>query len=390
MGIQSASATFARFYVPDEVRGDFWSYIDEKLRAGSFEDLEDGQEQALGFVSWDDLFDASFADNSYHKGEYVAFRFRVDQRTVPGIIKKQYVRRRVEDYRSKNGGKWPSRQERQEIQENVQNWLMNQMMPKPSGCEVVWSPAAKWMLVGATGTKMIDAFLTHFEKHFRTYPIPLYHVNWALHLVPLDGRQQDALASLVAARSPQALYEGRPLGYEFLTWLWFLTESSNGAIQLAEGRQAEVSLGERLALTLPADGKERVICTTQANALHEARTALQQGKLVDELQLFLKIQDNEYFLTLDSFLWAVKGLKTPKQLSDFDNEDAEGKFLEKMYFLEEVSAAMNTLYGLFLTSRLSPAWEADTLPRLKKWMEGTLQEAAGHKADGAAKESVPF
>jgi DNA recombination-dependent growth factor C len=390
MGIQSPSATFVRFYVPEEIGGDFWGYVDEKLRAGSFEDLEAGQEQALGFVSWDDLFDSSFVDNSYHKGEYVAFQFRVDQRSVPAIIKKQYVRRSIEDYRGKNGGKWPSRQERQEIQENVQDWLMNQVMPKPSGCEVVWNPSAKWMLVGATGTKMIDAFLTHFEKHFRIFPVPLFHLHWAFHLVPLDGRQKDALASLVPARSPQAMDEGRPLGYEFLTWLWFLTENTNGLIEIAEGREAEVGLGERLVLTLPADGKERVICTTQANALHEARTALQQGKLVDELQLFLKIQDNEYFFTLDSFLWAVKGLKTPKQLPDFDHEDAEGKFLEKMYFLEEVSSAMNSLYGLFLAKRLSPAWEADTLPRLKKWMGGTLEEIAGRKAEAAAKASVPF
>jgi DNA recombination-dependent growth factor C len=390
MGIQSASSTFVRFYVPDAVSGDFWSYVDEKLRAGSFEDLEAGQEQALGFVSWDDLFDASFADNSYHKGEYLAFQFRVDQRTVPAIIKKQYIRRSIEDYRRKNNGKWPSRQERQEIQENVQDWLMNQVMPKPSGCEVVWNPAAKWMLVGATGTKMIDAFLTHFEKHFHIYPVPLYHVHWALNLVPLDGSQKDTLASLVSDRSPQAMYEGRPLGYEFLTWLWFLTESTNGVVDLGEGRQTEVSLGERLVLTLPADGKERVICTTQANALHEARTALQQGKLVDELQLFLKIQDNEYFLTLDSFLWAVKSLKTPKQLPDFDNEDAEGKFLEKMYFLEEVSSALTALYGLFLVQRLSPVWEADLLPRLKRWMQAAPEELAGRKAEGTAKESVPF
>jgi DNA recombination-dependent growth factor C len=390
MGIQSASATFVRFHVPDVGSGDFWGYIDENLRAGSFKDLEDGQEQALGFVSWDDLFDSSFTDGSYHKGEYIAFQFRVDQRSVPAIIRKQYIRRRIDDYRSKNNGKWPSRQERQEIQENVQNWLMNQIMPKPSGCEVVWNPVAKWMLVGATGTKMLDAFLTHFEKHFRAYPIPLYHVHWALHQAPLDGRQKDVLASMVSVRSPQAMYEGRPLGYEFLTWLWFLTENANGAIDLGEGRQAEVSLGERLVLTLPADGKERVICTTQANALHEARTALQQGKLVDELQLFLRIQDNEYFVTLDSFLWAVKGLKTPKQLRDFAEEDAEGKFLEKMYFLEEVSTALNTLYGLFLDKRLSPAWEADTLPRLREWMEKKVQESAEHIAGERGGQTVPF
>ncbi|HQN18219.1 MAG TPA: recombination-associated protein RdgC [Syntrophobacteraceae bacterium] len=374
MGIQSASASFVRFYVPDAVSGDFWSYIDEKLRAGSFRECEDDQEQAMGFVSWDDLFDPSFGGNSYHKGEYIAFQFRVDQRTVPPIVRKQYIRRKVDEYRVKNNGKWPSRQERQEIQENVQNWLMNRIIPKPGGCEVVWNPAAKWMLLGGTGTKTIDAFLTHFEKHFRVYPIPLYHVHWALNMVPLDGRQKDMLASLVSAKSPNAMYEGRPLGSEFLTWLWFMTENAQEAIELTEGRRVEISLGERLVLTLPADGKERVICTTQANILHEARTGLRQGKLVDELQLFLRIGENEYFLTLDSFLWAVKGLRTPKQLPDFEDDDAEGKFLERMYFLEEVSTALNKLFEMFLGLRLSPAWERDSLPRIKTWMKERPQE----------------
>jgi DNA recombination-dependent growth factor C len=390
MGIQSASATFVRFYVPDEVSGDFWSYLDEKLRAGSFKDLEDGQEQSMGFVSWDDLFDPSFDNVSYHKGEYIAFQFRFDQRTVPAIIRKQYIRRSVDDYRTKNDGKWPSRHERQEIQENVQNWLMNRVMPKPSGCEVIWNPAAKWLLLGATGAKMIEAFLTHFEKHFHVYPIPLYHVHWALNQVPLEGRQKDILASMVSARSSQAMYEGRPLGYEFLTWLWFLSENTDGAVELGDDRRAELSLGERMVLTLPADGKERVICTTQANALHEARTALRQGKMVDELRLFLRIHDNDYFLMLDSFLWAVKGLKTPKQLPDFDADDAEGKFLERMYFLEEVLSALNTLYAIFLAKRLSPAWESDLLPRLKRWMEGTHQGGDDLSPDESGKEPVPF
>ena len=376
MGIQSASATFVRFFVPEVVSGDFWSFIDERLRAGSFQELDEGQEQATGFVSWDDLFDPVFDSGSYHKGEYLAFQFRCDQRSVPAIIRKQYVRRRVDEYRSKNNGKWPSRQERQEIQENVQDWLMNRMMPKPTGCEVVWDPAEHWLLLGTTGTRTIDAFLTHFEQHFRVYPLPLYHVHWALNQVPLDGRQKDVLSSMVSLRSAQAMYEGRPLGYEFLTWLWFLIEDGGGTLKLADDRPAEVNLGERMVLVLPADGKERVICTTQANELHEARTALRQGKLVDELQLFLRVQDNEYFLTLDSFLWAVRGLKTPKQFRDFEEEDPEGKFLERMYFLEEVTAALNAFYGLFLNLRLGSTWESDTLPRLKKWAEQTPVKSA--------------
>ncbi len=61
-----------------------------------------------------------------------------------------------------------------------------------------------------------------------------------------------------------------------------------------------------------------------------------------------------------------------------------------MYFLEEVSTALNTLYGLFLANRLSPAWESDTLPRLRRWMEKKVQESADHLAGERGGQTVPF
>jgi len=408
MGIQSASATFTRFYVPDPVTEDFWSYVDEKLQAGSFKECEADQAQSVGFASWDDFFDPSFSDVSYHKGEYVAFNFRVDQRKVPAVIMKQYVRQSIQKFRDEHDGRSPSRKERQEIQENMENWLLNQMLPQPSACEVVWSPAGKWMLLGTTSTKVVETFLEQFENQFRIYPVPLYHVHWALNLLPLTGREKDILSSMIPVKSPTAMEEGRFLGYEFLTWLWFFTEHEKGMIKFSDEQQAEVNLGERVVLTLPGEGKERVVCTTQANSLHEARTALQQGKLVQEIQLFIRIADDEYFLTLDSSLWGVKGLKTPKQLSEFDKEDLEGRFLEKMYFMEKVSAVLNALYRKYLGQRLDPGWESDVLPLFRQWIESkgedveeAYQAATGNDGVGTGgepasnaeekdPESVPF
>ncbi|GLI32688.1 recombination-associated protein RdgC [Desulforhabdus amnigena] len=373
MGIQTASATFTRFFVPDPTTEDFWSFVEEKLEAGCFREPDDIQEQTVGFASWEDFFESSFPYGSYHKGEYVAFQFRCDQRKVPAIIVKKYIRDAVQKFRKENNDKWPSRQERQEIQEEVQNWLLNRSLPQPSTCEVVWNPAGKWMFLGTTSTKMMDAFLEHFEKHFNIYPVPLYHVHWALNLIPLNERQKDILSALVPLQSPQAMEDGRFLGYEFLTWLWYFIENSEGRIRISSvsgEKEAEIHLGERVVLTLPGEGKEKVVCTTQANSLHEARTALRQGKLVQEIQIFMMIGEDEYLLTLDSALWAVKGLKTPKQLKDYDEEDQDSLFLEKMYFLEDATSALNALYAKFLLERLSPAWESDSLPQLKDWMQG--------------------
>lgn len=370
MGIQSASATFMRFYVPEPITEDFWNFVDDRLKAGVFKECEDGQERSSGFSSWDDFFDTTFAYGSYHKGEYAPFHFRVDQRKIPPILLKQYVREEIQKYRKEHEDRQPSRKERQEIKENVQAWLLSQALPQPSAYEVVWNPQKKWMLFGTTSTKIMEIFLEHFEKLFRIYPVPLYHVHWALNMLPLEDRQKDILNSMVSVQSSQALQEGKFLGYEFLTWLWFFMETSEGILRFSENRQVEVYLGERLILSHPEDGKERIICTTQAHSLYEARTALQQGKLVEEMQLTIKIGGEEYPLTLDTSLWTFKGLKTPKQLPDREEEDSDGRFLEKMYFLENVFDGLDALYGHFLSQRLSPSWESDSLPLLKQWIAG--------------------
>jgi DNA recombination-dependent growth factor C len=368
MGIRSTSATFSRFYVPEPVTEDFWNFVDDQLRAGTFRQCENAQERSAGFSSWDDFFDSSFVYGNYHKGEYVAFHFRIDQRKVPPILLKQYVREEIQKYRDEHEGHWPPRSEKQQLKENVQAWLFGQALPMPSAYEVVWNPHKKWLLLGTTNGRVIDAFLEFFEKYFRIYPVPLYHVHWALNMLPLEGYQKDFMTSMVSPQSSGILHEGRFLGYEFLTWLWFFIEQSGGTFPL-ENQTMEVHLGERLILSHPEEGKERVICTTQAHSLHEARTALQQGKLVEELQVFLNMgEEEEYSLKLDTSLWIVKGLKTPKQMRGQDEEDEDGRFLEKMYFLEKVLLGLDGLYAHFLSKRLTSAWDSDTLPMIKEWI----------------------
>lgn len=376
MGLSSSTAAFVRFFVPEPTTEDFWGYVDERLKAGSFRECEGDEENSGGFAVWEDFFEAVFDHGSYHKADYLAFHFRLDQRKVPPLIKKLYLRQAIEKYRAENEGKWPSRQEKLDIQETTDKWLLSRAFPQPAAVEVVWKPAAQCLLLGTTSTKMIDAFLEQFEKHFQVYPVPLYHVHWALNALPLDDRRKDHLSSMVNVESVHALEEGRFLGHEFLTWLWFFTETTNAMVPYAEDKAAELALGERMVLTLPREGKEKVVCTTQAYALHEARTALQQGKMVDEMQIALKAGENDYHLTLDSALFAVKGLKTPKQLAGSDEEDPDGRFLERMFFLEDVSAILNALYKQFLDLRLSSEWDSETLSQLKQWI------AAGPDEDG--------
>ncbi len=369
MGIQSSSATFTRFYVETPAKQKFLDHVDKGLKAGAFRELSEDLSQAVGFSSWDDLFDPSFDYASYHKAEYVAFNFRVDRRRVPSILCKQQTRMAIQEYRDKHDGKWPPRQEKDRIREEVLLRLMSMALPEPSACEVAWNPGKQWLLAGSTSKRILDPFWEHLENHLQVYPVPLHNVQWALRLLPPQAREREILNSLVSPESSNITVEGRFLGYEFLTWLWFFSENSKGLIEIADNNQAEIHMGERLILSRPDDGNERVICTTQGSDLHEARTALRHGKMVEEAQLYMTIGENEYFLRLDSELWAIRSLRTPRQVREHDEEDTDGRFLEKMYFLEEVFACLDAAYARFLSERLNPKWDTTTWPQIKKWFE---------------------
>ncbi len=389
MGLSASTASFVRFFVPDPVTEDFWAYVDERLKAGSFREVEGDQEDSGGFSVWEDFFEARFDHGSYHKADYLAFHYRLDQRKVPPLIRKLYLRQALDKYRAEHDGKWPSRQEKLDIQETTDRWLLSRAFPQPTAVEVVWKPGEQTLLLGTTSAKLIESFLEHFERHFQIYPVPLYHVHWALNAVSLDDRRKDALSSMVNVQSVHAQEEGRFLGHEFLTWLWFFAESPEPYLSFAQDKGVEVALGERMVLRLPNEGKEKVVCTTRAYALHEARTALRQGKMVDEIQIALKAGENDYLVTLDSLLFAFKGLKTPKQLAGSEEDDPDGRFLEKMFFLEEVTSILNALYKRYLEARLSTEWEADLLPRLKEWIAKGPDEDA-MEAGGNETEEAPF
>jgi hypothetical protein len=261
--------------------------------------------------------------------------------------------------------------------------LLNRALPNPSGCEVVWSPAARWLLVGTTSAKMIESFLEHFESAFRTFPVPLYHAQWAVHQAGLDDRLKDQVSATVPLKSVRAFEDGRFLGHDFLTWLWYAVDCCQGLFTLSEDRMVQIELGERVVLRLPGDSREKVVCTTQAQALFEARTALQQGKMVDEAQFLMKVGgDNEYTFTLDSSLWPIKGLRAPKQMAESEDEDRDSRFLEKMYLLEEFLSAINGVYREFLRQRVGGGWESDILPLISEWI--------GKKAESGSTQSVPF
>jgi recombination associated protein RdgC len=138
------------------------------------------------------------------------------------------------------------------------------------------------------------------------------------------------------------------LGREFLTWLWFKSETSGGHFDI-KGKTIELWVGNRMVLS-DSDNTEQVACKGENSELQEAKRALSQGKKVCASNFKLNIGDNEYSFTLDSKHFNLKSLKTPK-IELNKSEDLDGMLFEKIFLIQEVVEAVEQLFIVFLQLR---------------------------------------
>lgn len=160
----------------------------------------------------------------------------------------------------------------------------------------------------------------------------------------------------------------RFLGNEFLLWLWFAGDVTEGKIETTHG-VVEVSLETQLKLTDPLSERESIVMRgDDPFGSAEADQALRSGKLPSKALLRVKHGEAEWLLTLDAPSLGLSGIKLPALL----DQSTDDPLFERMRLLEQIDELIHELYGTFLSVRLAPSWQQEMLPALRKWIGGTV------------------
>jgi hypothetical protein len=159
------------------------------------------------------------------------------------------------------------------------------------------------------------------------------------------------------------------LGYEYLTWLWFIIEREHETIESATDNAVTLNLGNRIVLeNKKKDAVESVTIKGDEAGLEEGMLALKKGAVVTELNLIFRTGDQDWRFTLKGESLHLVGFKCPKTGVVESEEDLEGAVLEKVYLCEQAIQTMDKVFRMFISLRVSNDWNRKIVPRMKKWI----------------------
>lgn len=159
------------------------------------------------------------------------------------------------------------------------------------------------------------------------------------------------------------------LGQEFLTWLWYQSDTAPGGFTDSKGAPFTVSMEQRIVVQGgEGDSLETATVSGSLSPLREARMGLATGKKVTRALLRLEKDDLAWQFTLKAEDFSCNSLKTPKIEKDDDDADPDALILEKLYLMENCMDLLDSLYARFLSVRLSDGWQ-DEARRVHQWIQ---------------------
>ena len=161
------------------------------------------------------------------------------------------------------------------------------------------------------------------------------------------------------------------LGQEFLTWLWYQSDTAPGAFTDAKGQPIAVSMEQRIVVAGgEGEARETASVSGSLSPLREARFGLGTGKKVTRALVRLEKDDMAFQFTLRAEDFSIGSLRTPRLDRNDADDEPDALLLEKIYLMETCLALLDALYARFLALRLSPRWQAEVTD-MGLWMTRT-------------------
>jgi hypothetical protein len=164
------------------------------------------------------------------------------------------------------------------------------------------------------------------------------------------------------------------IGEEFLTWLWFLIDTSQKRLKSIDNEIDGLEIGNRIVLeNRKKESTERITIKGDDAGLEEGILALKKGALVTELSLKYKSNNHEWKFSIKGESLNFSSLTTPATALPETADDLEGYVIEKTYLYEKAITFIENAFTNYIKLRISNSWNKTEQPQIRQWIHRVSQ-----------------
>ena len=159
------------------------------------------------------------------------------------------------------------------------------------------------------------------------------------------------------------------IGEEYLTWLWYIIDTSQNRLKSIDHEIDSLEIGNRIVLeNRKKESTERITIKGDGASLEEGILALKKGALVTELSLKYRSNNHEWKFTVKGESLNLNSLTTPAMALPETADDLEGYVIEKTYLYEKVIKFIENSFNSYIKLRISNSWNESERSLVRQWI----------------------
>ncbi len=316
-----------------------------------------------GWVTGRHLLDRNITEETALYGGYLRLTLQTAERKIPAALLRAECKMEELAHLAATGQAFVNRKERNRIKQEIAERLLPQMPPQIRGLPMVAPPDGHRLWAAAGSAAQCDVFSAFFQDTTGVPLRPLIPEVAALERQKTHVR--DWTPASFAPDIPDAAMEVQP-GRDFLTWLWFRSETGD-TIAVAGAAPVAVLIQGPLVFAHEGNGAhETIVRHGEPVGSAEAKTCLLGGKKLRRATFLFTCAELVWSagIQADEFVFSSLALPPPDEALD-----PVSRFQERMRHLDQFGDVFLGLYDVFVAERNQPAGWHKTCRAMQQWIK---------------------
>jgi hypothetical protein len=327
--------------------------------AGKLDDVKD--EAQIGWVSGRHLLERAIDDETSVIAGLIYLNLRISQRKIPSALLKAECRKEELDYMLANKSGFVPRKVRMQIKKDIEERRLPGMPPTISGMPFVIDRKNGIIYLSTSSVTRAELFQNLFYETVKAESLLLDFNSSAEFLLKEDvGNIRPVLFS--SSADPKENLSGR----DFLTWMWYHSETAQGEVKA--GKVEYNCLVEGTFTFASSDDSEGSIETALRRGSPaksaEAKAALAVGKKLKKAKLTIARGKEVWSASFNADTFGFSSLSLPEG----ENLDPISGFEERIRFINDFHSVIIEYQRLFISSIKAKTWK-DEQKKIIRWAE---------------------